>query len=329
MARAKFQAPKGTQDVLPPVSARWEQLLAAYAQTVERAGYGLVQSPMFEEIGVFQRESEGADAVRKEMYDFDDKGGRRIALRPEGTAPVVRAFVQHHPPVPWKVWYLAPHFRYERPQKGRFRQHWQVGAEVIGLDDADVDVELIALAHGFYEDLGLSRVSLLLNSMGDEQSRPAYVALLREYLLDHAGALGDDFRERVEANPLRVLDSKRDDWQDVIERAPQITAHLSDESSVHFERVQRQLDALGITYELAPRLVRGFDYYTGTTFEFQSGALDAAQNAIGGGGRYGKLAEEMGGKPTSGIGFGIGVERVLIACDAEGAATTATAPRVD
>jgi len=178
---------------------------------------------------------------------------------------------------------------------------------------------LIALAHGFYEDLGLGRVSLLLNSMGDEQSRPAYVTLLREYLRDHAGALGDDFRERVEANPLRVLDSKRDDWQDVIERAPQITAHLSDESSVHFERVQRQLDALGITYELAPRLVRGFDYYTGTTFEFQSGALDAAQNAIGGGGRYDGLVEQMGGRPTAGIGFGIGIERVLIVCDAEGA----------
>ena len=327
--KAKFRAPTGTHDVLPPESARWQHLVQTFAARAERFGFGLILTPIFEHVEVFQRVGESTDVVRKEMYDFDDKGGRRIALRPEGTAPVVRAFVQHHPPVPWKVWYLAPHFRYERPQKGRFRQHWQVGAEVIGLDDADVDVELIALAHGFYEDLGLGRVSLLLNSMGDEQSRPAYVTLLREYLRDHAGALGDDFRERVEANPLRVLDSKRDDWQDVIERAPQITAHLSDESSAHFERVQRQLDALGITYELAPRLVRGFDYYTGTTFEFQSGALDAAQNAIGGGGRYGKLAEEMGGKPTSGIGFGIGVERVLIACDAEGSAFTATAPSVD
>ena len=326
--KAKFRAPTGTHDVLPPESGRWQQLVQTFGARAEQFGFGLILTPIFEHVEVFQRVGESTDVVRKEMYDFDDKGGRRIVLRPEGTAPVVRAFVQHHPPVPWKVWYLAPHFRYERPQKGRYRQHWQVGAEVLGLEDADVDVELIALAHGFYEDLGLTRVPLLLNSMGDEQSRPAFLALLREYLLDHATALGDDFRDRVENNPLRVLDSKREDWQDVIERAPQITAHLSDESSAHFERVQRQLDALGINYELAPRLVRGFDYYTGTTFEFQSLALDAAQNAIGGGGRYGKLAEEMGGKPTSGIGFGIGVERVLIACDAEGA-LPAAAPRVD
>ena len=326
--KAKFRAPTGTHDVLPPESGRWQQLVQTFGARAERFGFGLILTPIFEHIEVFQRVGESTDVVRKEMYDFDDKGGRRIALRPEGTAPVVRAFVQHHPPVPWKVWYLAPHFRYERPQKGRYRQHWQVGAEVLGLEDADVDVELIALAHGFYEDLGLTRVSLLLNSMGDERSRSEYVRLLREYLLDHAAALDDDFRDRVDASPLRVLDSKRDDWQDVIERAPQITAHLSDESRVHFERVQRQLDALGIKYELAPRLVRGFDYYTGTTFEFQSEALDAAQNAIGGGGRYGKLAEEMGGKSASGIGFGIGVERVLIACDAEGTLPTPTA-RVD
>jgi histidyl-tRNA synthetase len=230
--------------------------------------------------------------------------------------------------VPWKVWYVAPHFRYERPQKGRYRQHWQVGAEVLGVDDPDVDAEVIALAHGFYRALGLERVSLLVNSMGDAHSRPAYVARLREYLLDHAGALGDDFRARVEANPLRVLDSKRDDWRAVIERAPQLTEHLSDESAAHFERVQHRLDDLGIAYELAPRLVRGFDYYTSTTFEFVSDALDAAQNAIGGGGRYDGMAEEMGGPPTPGIGFGIGIERVLIACDAEGVLGE-TAPRVD
>ena len=315
---AKFRAPIGTHDVLPPESARWEELVRTFAVRAERFGFGLVLTPVFEHLEVFQRVGESTDVVKKEMYDFEDKGGRRIALRPEGTAPVVRAFVQHHPPEPWKVWYLAPHFRYERPQKGRYRQHWQVGAEVLGVDDPAVDVELIALAHGFYRALGLEQVSLLVNSMGDDTCRPGYVATLREYLLDHAGALGGDFRERVDANPLRVLDSKREDWQDVIERAPQLTEHLSDESRLHFEAVQHQLDALGIAYELAPRLVRGFDYYTGTTFEFQSAALDAAQNAIGGGGRYGRLAEEMGGKPTSGIGFGIGIERVLIACDAEG-----------
>lgn len=317
--RARYRAPVGTHDVLPPESAQWTALVAAFAERAGRYGFDLVITPIFEHLDVFQRVGESTDVVRKQMYDFEDKGGRRLALRPEGTAPVVRAFVQHRPPVPWKVWYVAPHFRYERPQKGRYRQHWQVGAEVLGVDDPDVDVEVITLAHGFYRDLGLQQVSLIINSMGDEQSRPAYLALLREYLLDHAGSLGDDFRERVDANPLRVLDSKREDWQDVIERAPQLTEHLSDESRAEFEQVQRRLDALGIRYELDPRLVRGFDYYTGTTFEFQSGALDAAQNAIGGGGRYGKLAEEMGGPPTTGIGFGIGIERVLIACAAEGA----------
>jgi histidyl-tRNA synthetase len=318
---SRFRAPIGTHDVLPQDSERWISFVATFAARAARYGFGLAITPIFEHVDVFQRVGESTDVVRKEMYDFEDKGGRRIALRPEGTAPVVRAFVQHRPPVPWKIWYVAPHFRYERPQKGRYRQHWQVGAEVLGVDDPEVDVEMIALAHGFYRDLGLRDVNLVINSMGDEHSRPAYVALLREYLLDHAAGLGDTFRERVEANPLRVLDSKVEDWQNVIERAPQLTEHLSDESRESFETVQRRLDVLGIRYELAPRLVRGFDYYTGTTFEFQSAALDAAQNAIGGGGRYGKLAEEMGGPPTSGIGFGIGVERVLIACEAEGIAT--------
>jgi histidyl-tRNA synthetase len=326
--QSRFRAPVGTHDVLPPESDRWMAFVATFAERAASYGFGLVLTPIFEHLEVFQRVGESTDVVRKEMYDFEDKGGRRIALRPEGTAPVVRAFVQHHPPVPWKVWYVAPHFRYERPQKGRYRQHWQVGAEVLGVDDPEVDVEVIALAHGFYRALGLENVDLVINSMGDEHSRPAYLALLREYLLDHAAQLGDTFLERVEANPLRVLDSKVDDWQDVIERAPQLTAHLSDESRESFEIVQRRLDELGIRYELAPRLVRGFDYYTGTTFEFQSTALDAAQNAIGGGGRYGKLAEEMGGTPTSGIGFGIGVERVLIACEAEGVGAPPS-PRAD
>lgn len=315
---AVYRAPVGTHDVLPPASERWIDVVAAFATRARRFGYGLVITPVFEHVEVFQRVGVSTDVVGKEMYEFDDKGGRRLALRPEGTAPVVRAYVQHRPTVPWKVWYLAPHFRYERPQKGRYRQHWQLGAEVLGVDDPDVDVEVIALAHGFFADLGVTRLRLLLNSMGDASSRPVYVAALREYLLDHAAELGDDFRQRVEQNPLRLLDSKRDDWQPVIERAPQLTEYLSDEAAAHFERVQHGLDALGIAHELTPRLVRGFDYYTSTTFEFVSDALDAAQNAVGGGGRYDQLAEEMGGPPTPGIGFGIGIERLLIACDAEG-----------
>ena len=323
-----YRAPIGTHDVLPPESDRWLDAIATFAARARRFGYGLVVSPVFEHVEVFLRVGASTDVVRKEMYEFEDKGGRRLALRPEGTAPVVRAYVQHRPAVPWKVWYLAPHFRYERPQKGRYRQHWQLGAEVLGVDDPEVDVEVIALAHGFYRDLGLTRTRLLLNSMGDAASRPAYLTALRTYLLDHGTAFGDDFRARVEQNPLRVLDAKNEDWQDVIERAPQLTEYLSDDAVGHFEAVQQGLASLGIAYELSPRLVRGFDYYTATTFEFVSDALDAAQNAVGGGGRYDQLAEDMGGPPTPGIGFGIGIERVLIACDAE-LGDTAAAPRVD
>jgi histidyl-tRNA synthetase len=325
---SRFRAPTGTRDVLPPESDRWMALIATFAERASRFGFDLVVTPIFEHLEVFQRVGESTDVVRKEMYEFEDKGGRRLALRPEGTAAVVRAFVQHHPPIPWKVWYLAPHFRYERPQKGRYRQHWQVGVEALGIDDPDVDVEVIALADGFYRALGLERFTLSVNSMGDPASRASYVEKLSAYLLDHADAFGPDFRERVEQNPLRVLDSKRDDWQDVVEHAPQITEHLSDESRAHFERVQVGLDRLGIRYELAPRLVRGFDYYTSTTFEFLPDLVDAAQTSIGGGGRYDQLAEQLGGAPTPGIGFGMGIERLLIACDAEGAFSTPT-PRVD
>jgi histidyl-tRNA synthetase len=277
---------------------------------------------VFEHVEVFNRLGESTDVVSKEMYEFTDRGDRRLALRPEGTAPVVRAYVQHKKHGPWKVWYLAPLFRYERQQKGRYRQHWQLGIEALGLDDPDVDVEVIAFGYGLLRDVGVLRgTTLLLNSMGDRATRAGYIEVLRTYLLEHGDSLGEEFRDRVAANPLRVLDSKREDWQDVIERAPQLTEHLSDASREHFEQVQRGLDALEIQYELAPRLVRGFDYYTSTTFEFVSSALDAAQNAILGGGRYDNLAEEMGGQPTPGIGFGMGIERLLIAADELGVLT--------
>lgn len=315
--RDVFRAPVGTRDVLPPESARWEVMVAGFARRAARYGYGLCVTPVYEHLEVFQRVGATTDVVRKEMYEFEDKGGRRLALRPEGTASVVRAFVQHRPPTPWKAWYVAPNFRHERPQKGRYRQHWQLGVEALGTDDPDVDVEVIALAHGFFRDLGLQRFRLMINSMGDDESRRRYVEVLLGYWRKHADILGDEIA-RAEANPLRILDSKRDDWQDLLDHAPQLGEYLTDESATHFERVQEGLRAVGVEFEIAPRLVRGFDYYTSTTFEFASDALDAAQNAIGGGGRYDRLAEEMGGPPTPGIGFGIGIERVLIACDAEG-----------
>ena len=266
---------------------------------------------------MFARVGEATDIVRKEMYDFEDKGGRHIALRPEGTAPVVRAFVEHRPITPWKVWYLAPCFRYEAPQAGRYRQHHQLGVEALGSDDPDIDVEVIALQSRFYESLGLRRVTLNLNSLGDVDSRPRYLELLRAHLESAAADLSAQSRETLAVNPLRVLDSKRPQDADIIAAAPVMTDVLSDAAAAHFERVQAGLTSLGIAFELAPRLVRGLDYYTRTTFEFAAEALENAQNGIGGGGRYDGLTEQMGGPPTPGIGFGSGVERILLACDAE------------
>jgi histidyl-tRNA synthetase len=315
-SRDLFRAPYGTRDVLAPESDRWQELVARFADRARRFGYGLVVTPIFEHAEVFHHVGETTDVVSREMYEFEDRGGRRLALRPEGTASVVRAFVQNHPPVPWKCWYIAPNFRAERPQKGRYRQHYQVGAEVLGVDDPDVDVEVIALLWGFLRDLGLTRTRLLLNSMGDAESRAAHREVLLGYLRGHADLLGADM-VRAETNPLRILDSKRPDWQSMLDAAPQLGDYLSSETADHFDRVQAGLRALDIPFEIAPRLVRGFDYYTRTTFELRSDTIDAAQNALGGGGRYDRLAEEMGGPPTPGIGFGAGVERILLACDAE------------
>ncbi|MCU1485462.1 MAG: hisS, partial [Actinomycetia bacterium] len=206
---AEFRSPVGTRDVLPPESGRWERLVGVFASVVERAGYGLVLSPMFEDVAVFERVGEGTDVVRKEMYDFEDKGGRRIALRPEGTASVVRAYVQHRPTPPFKAWYAAPNFRYERPQAGRFRQHHQLGVEALGTDDADLDVEVVALAWSICTaGVGLSRVTLLLNSLGDDVCRPGYLEMLRSYL--GSQALCDEHVGRWQENPLRALDCKRD-----------------------------------------------------------------------------------------------------------------------
>lgn len=313
-----FRAPKGTKDVLPPESQRWQALLATFADHVGRAGYGLVQSPMFEEIGVFSRVGEGTDVVRREMYDFLDKGNRHIALRPEGTASIARAYVEHRPAVPWKVWYAAPSFRYERSQANRYRQHHQLGLEAIGTPDADLDVEIIALLGDFYAVLGLRDVDLVLNSIGTPTDRSSYINHLRSFLVGRIGELDPDDQEKVEGHPMRVLDTKRPASLAVVADAPLLIEHLSPDAEAHFDRVQAGLRSLGIGFRIEPRLVRGLDYYTHTAFEFQSGALGGAQNAIGGGGRYDGLVESLGGPPTPGIGFGTGIERVLATCDAEG-----------
>lgn len=316
-----FQAPYGTRDVLPPESARWEALVATFAGLAARAGYGLVQGPMFEDLGVFKRMGEGTDVVRKEMYDFLGKSEppHHLALRPEGTAGVVRAFIEHRPAtVPWKVWYAAPNFRYERPQANRLRQHHQVGVEAIGVADPDLDVEVIGLLHDFYVALGLREVRLVVNSIGTPADRTAYIDRLRSYLVGRIGELDPADQEKVEAHPMRVLDTKREASKAVVADAPLLLDSLSPEAAAHFDRVQAGLAALDIPFVIEPRLVRGLDYYTHTAFEFVSTALESAQSTIGGGGRYDGLVESLGGPATPGIGFGSGIERVLATCDAEG-----------
>ncbi|MGH9081089.1 MAG: histidine--tRNA ligase [Acidimicrobiales bacterium] len=316
--RLAVRAPGGTHDVLWPESTRWEELVARFAARVERAGYGLAHTPIFEDVKVFRRGiGESSDVVGKEMYEFEDRGGRALALRPEGTAPIVRAFVQHRPTLPWKAWYATPAFRYERPQAGRYRQHHQLGVEVLGPADPDLDVEVVALADGLFRSLGLGRFVLAMNSMGDGTCRPGYLAALRHFLDGRRGQLCPEHAERIDASPLRVLDCKRPACRAATAGAPRFVDYLCDACRHHFERVQSGLDSIGVPHTLDHRLVRGFDYYTRTPFEFSSQALESAQNGIGGGGRYDGLVEMLGGPPTPGIGFGIGIERLLLACDAE------------
>jgi len=314
-----FRALTGMRDVLAPESSRRRALVDTFARAAQAAGYHEVLLPLVEDLGVFLRVGEATDVVTKEMYDFVDKDGTRIALRPEMTAGSVRALVQHKPLLPWKIWYSGSNFRHERPQKGRYRSFDQVGVEVFGVDDADLDVEVIALAWRFYEMLGLRQVRLLINSLGEHDDRERYTEAVRVYLESRRGELSEKAIETLGRNPLRVLDSKRPQDQAVVIDAPKVADHLSDEAAEHFARVRAGLDALAIPYTLEDRLVRGLDYYRRTTFEFVADALDAAQNAVGGGGRYDRLAEDMGGAPTDGIGFALGVDRILLACDAEGA----------
>ncbi len=306
------------RDILPPESARWRRFVEVFALTVERAGYGQVISPLLEDLGVFQRIGDATDVVTKEMYDFVDKGGRHIALRPELTASVCRAFVQHRPVTPWKVWYHGSQFRYEKPQRGRYRQFDQVGIEVLGADDPNLDVEIIALGWEFYRALGLTQVKLLVNSLGEPEDRARYVAALAAYFEANLHQLSDDSRTTLQKNPLRVLDSKREQDAAIIAGAPRIAEFYSEKAAAHFAAVQTGLAALGIPFTVEAKLVRGLDYYRHTTFEYQGLTLDSAQNALGGGGRYDGLVESLGGPATPGIGFALGLDRTLLACDDEG-----------
>ncbi len=313
----EFKTSPGTRDILAPHSGRWRAFQDVFAHTVEAAGYNFIIPPMFEDLDVFLRLGETTEVVTKEMYDFHDKGGRHVALRPEQTAGVCRAYVEHRPITPWKVWYAGPNFRYEKPQQGRYRQFDQVGVEALGADDPLLDAEVIALAAKFYADLGLKKVHLSVNTLGDAGDREQYSQILLKYFSAHEKDLTSDSRATLARNPLRVLDSKREPDQKVIAGAPAIRESISESANQHFDAVLRALDALNISYEINNRLVRGLDYYRRTTFEFTSLALDAAHTAIGGGGRYDGLVEALGGPATPGIGFALGLDRTLLACDAE------------
>jgi len=293
-------------------------LVEVFAGVVESAGFGQIIPPMFEDLGVFLRLGEATDIVTKEMYDFEDKGGRRVALRPEMTAGVVRAFVQHRPLLPWKAWYAGPNFRYEKAQQGRYRQFDQVGVEVLGVDDPHLDAEVISLAWDFYGRLGLRQVRLVVNSLGEPEDRSRYVDALRLHFSKDLAALSPESRQTLERNPLRVLDSKREQDAPLVAAAPLISDFYSADAAEHFASVLAGLDRLAIPYEVRPSLVRGLDYYRKTTFEFIGAALESSQNAVGGGGRYDGLVEDLGGPSTPGIGFALGVDRTLLECDAEG-----------
>ena len=315
---ATFTAPKGTFDILPPDSAVFLTTREALAAPVRHAGYGYIETPVFEDTALFTRGvGESTDIVTKEMYTFDDKGGRSLTLRPEGTAGVMRAFVEHRMhagQLPAKLYYWGPNFRYERPQAGRYRHFTQVGAEAIGVDDPLLDAELISLADQAFRAAGLVNHRLLLNSLGDAESRPRHREALVAFLdsLD----LDEDTRRRAQVNPLRVLDDKRPELQEALAQAPVSVDFLSDESRAHYDAVRQSLTDLGVAWTEAPRLVRGLDYYTKTTFEFVHDAL-GSQSAVGGGGRYDGLSERIGGPALTGVGWALGVDRVLLALKAD------------
>jgi len=311
-----IQVPKGTFDVLPDDAARREVLEVHAKRILGAAGYRRIETPTFEATELFARGvGEATDIVQKEMYSFDDGGGRSLTLRPEGTAPVCRAYIEHgmHKlPQPVKFWYLSTFFRAEAPQRGRYRQFWQVGAEAIGSAAPETDAELIVLLADLLDALGV-RARLKLASLGSPETRAEYRQELTAYLRDHYDQLAWEVRARIDLNPMRAFDSKDERTREIMAQAPKLLDRLTPDDAEHFEAVQRLLGDAGLLYDLEPTLVRGLDYYTRTLFEFDSEALDAAQSTVGGGGRYDRLIEQLGGAPTPASGWAAGVERMLMA----------------
>ncbi len=324
--RPLYRAPRGTSDVLPADQPYW-RLVRETAEGVCRAfGYQRIDTPTFEDARVFQRTAgQGSDIVQKEMYVFEDRGGDELALRPEGTANTCRAYLQHGMhvlPQPVRLYYISPIFRYDRPQAGRYREHTQLGAEAIGDGDPLVDAEIIDLLRTFYDALGLRGLTLHLNSIGDARCRPPYLKALQRYYADKLDHVCADCRVRYDKNPLRLLDCKEKLCQPIIASAPTLINSLCRECAEHFSTLRGYLGALGIDYQLNPRLVRGLDYYTRTVFEFMP-AHGGAQSTVGGGGRYDGLIELLGGPPTPGIGFGTGFERIILNLKRQGVALPA------
>jgi len=316
-----FEAPRGTHDILPAEQPLWRLVTGEAERLCSLYGYRPIQTPVFEDTALFTRTSgEGSDVVQKEMYTFEDRGDRSLTLRPEATAPIARAYLEHglhREGQPVKLYTLATMYRYAAPQRGRYREHWQLSVEAIGSADPAIDAEVIQLYDELLARLGVTNYELLLNSIGDSNCRPAYVERLTAWLDEHADALDDEARQKRATSPLRVFDVKNPAVQKALDDAPKIGEALCDECKAHFEAVQAHLEDYAVEFTVTPTLVRGLDYYTRTTFEFVDEAI-GAQSSIAGGGRYDGLIEQLGGQPTPGIGFGAGIERLLLSLEAAG-----------
>ncbi len=324
-----LQAPRGTQDILPEEQPWWDYVRDAAERLCRSFRYARIDTPMFEDVALFKRTvGDTTDIVQKEMYVFEDRGAQELALRPEGTAPVCRAYIEHgmhNQPQPVRLFYITPIFRYDRPQAGRYRQHHQFGIEAIGDPSAAVDAETIEMLWRLYEELGLTGLTLNLNSIGDAECRPRYLEALRAYYADKLGRVCRDCQARVERNPLRLLDCKNAQCQDTIAGAPPFVEYLCDACGGHFSQVESYVESLDIPYVVNPRLVRGLDYYTRTVYEVQP-LEEGAQSTVGGGGRYDGLIEQLGGKPTPGVGFATGIERIILNMQRQGVTLPGSVP---
>jgi histidyl-tRNA synthetase len=324
---ARLQAPPGTLDAKAGTARRRAEVIAAGRSLLESAGYDPIETPVFEATEVFSRTvGDSTDIVQKQMFSFEDQGGRSLTLRPEGTAPVARAYIEagmHKDPQPVKLWYVGPFFRQERPQRGRYRQFSQIGAEAIGSEDPSLDAEVILLLHEYLQRIGARGVRLKLSSLGNPDTRREYLEELKAYLRANSDRVSEEVRSRIDLNPLRAFDAGDESTQEVMRDAPVLLDALAHDDAEHFARVREFLDDAGVPYDLDPTLVRGLDYYTRTVFEFESAEL-GAQSGIGGGGRYDLLIEQLGGQPTPGVGWAAGVERMVLA-----SSESSDAPPVD